>query len=102
MAGADIFRETRAAVTDAGKNEVRPDAPVEANRAPNFAHIGLHLFAQVRNLVDEGYLGCQHSIGRVFAHFSATAIHHKNRISGAQERIIELLEGLQGLGVVTA
>jgi hypothetical protein len=42
------------------------DAVVEADAARNFLHVGADGFAQIGNLVDEGYLGGEKCVGGIF------------------------------------
>ena len=49
--------------------ELRADAVVEPDAARDILHVGADLFAQIRDLVDEGDLGGEKRIGRVFDQF---------------------------------
>ena len=64
----DVLGEARPAVADAGLQEVRPDAVVEAHALGDGAHVGAHLLAHVGDLVDERDLGGEERVARVLDH----------------------------------
>ena len=66
-----VLGKARTAVADAGVQEVRADAPVEAHARGHDAHVGADLLADVGDLVDERDLGRQEGVGGVLDHLGA-------------------------------
>ena len=83
-----VLGEAGAAVADAGLQEVRPDALVEAHAVGDRAHVGADLLADVGDLVDEGDLGGQEGVGGVLDHLrGGHAGAHDRRVDAAVERL---------------
>ena len=61
-----ILGKARAAEARAGMQEFRADAVVEPDAARDLLHVGANLLGQIGDLVDEGDLGGEERIGRVF------------------------------------
>ena len=93
----DVLREARSPVAWPRKQERRPDAPVAADATAHMRHIRSHGLAQAGNLIHEGDPGREHRIGRVFRHLRRRDVHHDERIAGAHERCVQLLDHARGL-----
>jgi len=61
----DVLREARAAEAQTGMEERRADAAIAAGAVDDVVDVGADLLANVRDLVDERYLGRQERVGRV-------------------------------------
>ena len=64
-----VLREARAAEARPRMQEFGADAVVEPDAARDFLHIGADFFREIGDLVDEGDLGGEEGIGRVFDQF---------------------------------
>src|SRR4051812_2369797 len=64
--GERILREAGAAIAGAGMKEFRPDPVVEADAAGDVLDVGADHLAQIGDLVDEGDLGRQEGVRRIF------------------------------------
>src|SRR3990167_1124237 len=91
-----------AAVPYSRKEKRGPEAPVQADSAPDFIHIGADFLAKIGNFVDEGDFRGQHAIGGVLAHLRAARIHNEDRVSRANKRLVELFNEFDRLGIVAA
>src|SRR3990167_6138154 len=91
---ADILGKAGAAVTYSRKDKMGADAPVQADSAPDFIHIGPDFLAKIGNFVDEGDFRCQNAIGGVLAHLRAARIHNEDRVSGANKRLVEIFKDI--------
>ena len=84
----DVFGKARAAVADAGLQEVRPDAVVETHAVGHRAHVGADGLADVGDLVDERDLGGQEGVGRVLDHLGGGhAGAHDGGLDAGEERL---------------
>ena len=70
--------------------ELRPDAIVEPDAARDLLHVGADFFAQIGDLVDEGDLGGQERVGRVFDQLGGAAAGVEHRRLVEKERAIDL------------
>ena len=77
---AGILRKARAAEARSGMQEFRADAIVETDAARDLLHIGADFFGKIGDLVDEGDLGGEKGVGRVFDQLGGTP---RVNISGA-------------------
>ena len=80
-ASCAVLTSASAVLGKAGAAEARPgmqefpaDALVEADAARDILHIGADLFAQIGDLVDEGDLGGEEAVGRVFDQLRRAAV----------------------------
>jgi hypothetical protein len=78
------------------------DAAVEADPAGDILDIGADPFAQIGDLVDEGDLGREKGIRRVFHQFGSLDIGEQHRCLAQIERPVELAHNLPGPVVVGA
>ena len=62
--------------------ELRADAVVEADAAGHVLHVGAHLLAQIRDLVDEGDLGGEEGVGGVFRQLRRAPGRDQDRATG--------------------
>src|SRR5262245_59537433 len=92
--GANVLGKTTAAVTGAGKEELKANAGVVANAAANIVDVGAQPFTQVGHLIDEADLGGQHCIGDVLGHFRAFRRHDEEGPLGTQEGSVQLVQDL--------
>lgn len=73
MGGMDerlhVLGEAGSAVADAGIDELIADAVIRTDARTHVAHIRADLLAQRGDFVDEGNLGRQHAVSRVFGAF---------------------------------
>ena len=74
--------------------EFRADAVVEPDAARDFLHIGADLFGQIRDLVDEGDLGGEERIGRVFDQFRGAPLGKHQRRLIERQRPVDIAEHL--------
>ena len=79
-----VLREARAAVTDAGPQEVRPEATVEADPARDLLDVGPDKLADVGDLVDEADPRHERGVGRELDHLRGGDV-------GAHDRRVERL-----------
>ena len=63
---AGVLRKARAAKARAGMQEFCADAVVEPDAARDFLHVGADFFRKIGDLVDEGDLGGEKRVRRVF------------------------------------
>ena len=77
--GGDVFRETGAAVADAGVEKIAPDAPIHADAVRHFLDIGAARFADRGDGVDVGNLEREKGIGGVLDQLRAVDVGHQNR-----------------------
>ena len=82
--------------------EFRADAVVEADPARDLLNVGADLFAQVRHLVDEGDLGRQEAVGRVFDQLRGPAIGEQDRRCVEIQRTVDIRKHVAGVGVIGA
>ena len=90
-----ILREAGAAEARAGGEELRADAVVEADAERQLLHVGAGQLAEPRQLVDEGHLGGEEGVRRVFDELRR--LHRRGddqRPALAGQRHVELLEQL--------
>ena len=85
----DVFGKARAAVADAGLQEVRPDAVIETHAVGHGAHVGAHHLAHVGDLVDERDLGGQEGVGGVLDHLRRG---HVGAYNHSVDTAVELLD----------
>ena len=70
--------------------EFRADAVVEPDAARDLLHVGADLFAQIGDLVDEGDLGGEEGVGRVFDQLGGAPVGEHDRRAVEIERPVEL------------
>ena len=63
---AGVLGKARAAKTRTGMQEFRADPVVKTDAARDFLDVGANLFGKIGHLVDEGDLGGEEGVGRVF------------------------------------
>src|SRR5690606_20205856 len=61
-----VLGEAGAAEAGAGVKELAPDPAVEADAAGDVVHVRTDALAQIGDLVDEGDLGGEEGVGRIF------------------------------------
>ena len=91
-----ILGKAGAAVARPGVQEFRADAVVEPDPARDLLDIGADLLAQIRHFVDEGDLGREEAVGRVFDHLRGAAIGEQDRRRVEVERAIKVRKHLPG------
>jgi hypothetical protein len=69
--------------------ELAADAVVEAHTARHVVHVGAGALAQIGDLVDEGDLGGEEGIGRVFDQLGGAAADIKQRRSVQIKRPVD-------------
>jgi len=69
--------------------ELRADAPVEADAAGNVLHIGTCFFADIGHLVDEGDLRGEESVGRIFRKLCGAPVGEEDRRFVEIERTVK-------------
>ena len=82
--------------------ELRADPVVEPDPPRHLLHIGTDPFAEVGDLVDEGDLGGQEGIGRIFGQFGRAAGRPDDRCPVQVERPVELLHDRAGSTIFRA
>ena len=85
-----VFGKTRTAEARTGMQEFRSDAAVEPDAARDVLHIRADLLAEVRHLVDEGDLGREERVRRVFDQLGAFRAREHDRRLVQIERAIDL------------
>ena len=86
---AAVLGKARAAIAGPGMQEFAADAAVEADAAGHVLHIGADLLAQIGDLVDEGDLGREKGVGRVFDQFGGFDVGEHDRRFDQIERAVE-------------
>jgi hypothetical protein len=74
--------------------EFRADTVVQADAARHFLHVGADLFGEIRDLVDEGDLGGEEGVGRVFDQFRRPPLGEHQRRLVERQRPIDVAEHL--------
>jgi hypothetical protein len=97
MTARTSFREAGAAVADAGKEEVVPDAPVVTDAAAHLVDVGARPLAEVRDLVHERDARREERVGGVLRHLGAGVVHRDDGVPGAHERLVQLAHDLERL-----
>jgi hypothetical protein len=115
--GAGVLAEAGAAPADAGVEEARADALVEADRAGDLGDVGAHALGEAGELVDEADLGGQERVGGVLGELGAggaggdeagqrvalRARRGRRRLEGLlQDRGVQLAQHGDRLGLVGA
>ena len=85
-----IFRKARAAEARPRMQELRADPVIEANPTGHILNVGPYPLGQIRHLVDEGDLGREEGIGRVFDELGRAAAGVENGPSVEIEWPIDL------------
>ena len=93
-----VLGEARSPVAWPGKEEGGADAAIGAHPFAHQADVGPEHLAQARDLVHERNAGREHRVGRVFGHFHRADVHEEERISGADERRVQLFQDPGRLG----
>ena len=76
--------------------EFRADAIVEADAAGDLLHIGADLLAEIGDLVDEGDLGREKGVRRIFGEFRRAPVGDENRRLIEIERPVDLAHDVFG------
>ena len=98
--GQRVLGKAGTAEAGTGVQEFVADAAVQADAARHVLDVGADLFAEARHLVDEGDLGRQECVGRVFDQLGAFAAGENDRRFVQVERAIDLAHDLAGaLGI---
>ncbi len=74
--------------------EFLADASVETDAAADILHVGTHLLAQIRHFVDEGDLGREERVGRIFDELAGAAIDEQERRFVEKQGAINLAHDL--------
>ena len=82
--------------------EFRTDTVVEADAARHLLHVGADFFRQIGDLVDEGDLGGEEGVGRVFDQLGGAPVGEQNRRAVEIERPIKLRHHLPRARIVAA
>ena len=85
-----VLGETRTAKTGAGVQKLAADAAIESDAAGDVLNIGAQRLAQIGDLVDEGYLGREKGVGRVFDQLGGLYVGEQHRRLDQIERPVEL------------
>ena len=97
-----VLGEARAAVAGPGMQELAADAAVEADAARHVLHVGADLLAQIGDLVDEGDLGGEEAVGRVFGQLGGLERGEEDRRLDQVERAVELAHARRGRARLSA
>ncbi|KAF1853517.1 hypothetical protein Lal_00046477 [Lupinus albus] len=100
--GQGVLGEARAAIARPGMEELRADAPVEADAARHLLHVRAHRLAQVGHLVDEGDLHREERVGGVFGQLGRATPGHEDRRGVEIERAVDLPHHRLGAGILGA
>ena len=74
-----VLGKARSAEPRTRMQKLAADAPVQADAPRNIMHVGADLLAQVRDLVDEGYLGRKKGIACIFGDFRRLDVREDHR-----------------------
>ena len=74
-----VLGKAGAAVAGPGVQEFRADAVVQADAARDVLDVGADLLAEIGDLVDEGDLGREKGVGRIFDQFRSAPIDEEQR-----------------------
>ena len=85
-----ILRETRPAIAGARMQELVADPAIQPDALRHFLDVRADLFAQRRDLVDEGDLGRKKRVGGVFDHLGAFQIGGHDREITQEQRAVNL------------
>ena len=106
LAGLDqrqrVLGEAGAAIARTGVQEFAADALVEADAARDLLHVGADLLAQIGDLVDEGDLGREKGVGRIFGEFGRAAPDEDERRRVERQRPVDFLHHLARARVLDA
>ena len=100
--GRDVLRKARAAVAEAGLQEVAADAPVAADAVADALDVGAGGRGERRDLVDEADARRQHRIGRALGQLGTARVHRQHRRAALDERPISAQQPGRGAGGVAA
>ncbi len=87
-----VFGEARAAEARPGMQELAADAPVEPDAARHVLDVGADLLAEIGDLVDEGDLGREKTVGGVFDELGRLQRGEENRRLDEIERAVKLAQ----------
>ena len=85
-----VLGKAGAAEAGAGMQKLAADAVVEADAAGDLLHVGADLFGEIGDLVDEGDLGGEEGVGRVFDQLRRAPLGEQDRRPVEIERPVEL------------
>ena len=85
-----VLGKARAAEARTGVQELRADAAVETHAARDLLHVGADLLAEIGHLVDEGDLGGEKRVGRVFDQLGGAPAGEHDRRLVDEQRPVEL------------
>ena len=88
--GLGILGETRPAIARPRMQELVADPPVQPHALGHVLDIGADPFAQGRDFVDEGDLGGQKGVGRVFDHLGAFQPGEDHRKFAQEQRAVDI------------
>ena len=86
--GLHVLRKARAAVADAGEEEVVSDATVGAHPTAHIGDVGADALAEIRDLVHERDARREERVCRVLRHLRAAVVHHHDGVLGADEGLV--------------
>ena len=89
-----VLGKAGAAIARPRMQEFAPDAPVKADTLGHVMNVGAQLLAQIGNLVDEGDLGGEEGIGRVFDHLAGFQRGHNDGRLDEEQRPVEIAHNL--------
>ena len=95
--GLDILGEAGAAIATASIEELRADAGIGAYALTNSIDIGTHMFAEVGDIVHEGYARGEHGIGCILGHLGRGYVHEDDTEVIDEEGLVEARHDLLGL-----
>ena len=87
-----VLREARASETRTRVQKFRANAIVEPNAARDLLDIGADFLRQIGDLVDEGDLGGEESIGRIFDQFGGAPRGEHQRRLVQRQRPVDVAE----------
>src|SRR5262249_56689341 len=82
------------AVAGAGVQELRSDTVVQSDSARDLLNVGTDLLGEIGDLVDEGDLGGEESVGRVLDELGRTAVGEEYRRTVEVERPVQFAHDL--------
>jgi hypothetical protein len=91
---ADVLGEARAAVADAGEQELGADARVGAHAAADQLDVGADAVGQVGHVVHERDAGREVGVAGVLGELGRARVHEDDAVVGPAERLVEAVEGL--------
>src|SRR5262249_58739335 len=93
-----IVGKTVSAVAGAGVQELRSDPVVQSDSARDLLNVGADLLGEIGDLVDEGNLGGEESVGRILDELGRTAVGEEYRRTVEVERPVQFAHDVKRAG----